>query len=111
MEMQVDELDSGITNVTLNGRFDLKASETVEMPFSLIAGSKKSVLVDLSQVDFLASLGVRVLLTSAKAIFRRGGKLVIVAPEGNALMVLKTAGIENLIPIFEDRSAAIAVLG
>jgi anti-anti-sigma factor len=109
MEMQVDELDGGITNVTLSGRFDLKATETVDMPFSLIAGSKTSVLVDLSKVDFLASLGIRVLVTSAKAIFRRGGKLVIVAPEGNALVVLKTAGIENLIPIFPERSAALAV--
>ena len=111
MEMQVDEIEGGITHVVLNGRFDLKATESVDMPFSLIAGSKTSVLVDLSNVDFLASLGIRVLVTSAKTIFRRGGKLVLVAPEGNALMVLKTAGIENLIPIFPERSTAIAALG
>jgi anti-anti-sigma factor len=110
MDMQVDELDGGITNVVLSGRFDLKATETVDMPFSVIAGSKRSVLVDLSRVDFLASLGIRILVSSAKTILRRGGKLVIVAPEGNALTVLKTAGIESLIPIFGERSAAVAVL-
>lgn len=108
MEMQVEELDGGITNVALRGRFDTQGAESVDLPFSVIAGSKTAVLVDLSEVDFLASLGIRVLVTSAKAINRKGGKLVLIAPEGNVLMVLQTAGMESLIPIFPERSAAIA---
>ncbi len=111
MEMQVEEIAGGITNVVLNGRFDLKATESVDMPFSVISGAKTNVLVDLSAVDFIASLGIRVLLTSAKTILRRAGKLVIVAPEGNVLTVLKSAGVDSLIPIFPERSAALATFG
>jgi anti-anti-sigma factor len=111
MEMQVEEIDGGITNVVLRGRFDTKGADSVDLPFSVIAGSKTAVLVDLSEVDFLASLGIRVLVTSAKAIGRKGGKLVIVAPEGNVLMVLQTAGMESLIPIFPERTAALAAFG
>lgn len=111
MDMMVDELDGGVTNVALRGRFDTQGAEAVDLRFSVIAGSKSAVLVDLSDVDFLASLGIRVLLSSAKAIQRKGGKLVIVVPEGNVLMVLKTAGMENLIPIFVERDAAMAVFG
>ncbi|MGA3302743.1 MAG: STAS domain-containing protein [Methylovirgula sp.] len=111
MDMMVDELDGGVTTVALRGRFDTQGAESVDLRFSVIAGSKSAVLVDLSDVDFLASLGIRVLLSSAKAIQRKGGKLVIVAPEGNVLMVLKTAGMENLIPIFPERDAAMAVFG
>lgn len=108
MDMQVEELDGGITRVALRGRFDTQGAESVDLPFSVIAGSKKAVVVDLSEVDFLASLGIRVLVTSAKAIGRKGGKLVIIAPEGNVLMVLQTAGMESLIPIFPEHAAAIA---
>ncbi|WP_020177379.1 STAS domain-containing protein [Methyloferula stellata] len=110
MDMVVDELDGGITNVALRGRLDTTGAQTIDMPFSVIAGAKRAVIVDLSEVDFLASLGIRVLLTSAKAVQRKGGKLALVAPEGNVLMVLKTAGMETLIPIFPERTAAIAAV-
>jgi anti-anti-sigma factor len=110
MDMVVDELDGGVTNVALRGRLDTNGAQAIDMPFSVIAGAKRAVVVDLSEVDFLASLGIRVLLTSAKAVQRKGGKLALVAPEGNVLMVLKTAGMETLIPIFPERSAAIAAV-
>lgn len=110
MDMVVDELDGGITNVALRGRLDTNAAETIDMPFSVIGGSKRAVVVDLSEVDFLASLGIRVLLTTAKAVQHKGGKLALVAPEGNVLMVLKTAGMEALIPIFPERTTAIAAV-
>ncbi len=110
MDMVIDELEGGITNVALRGRLDTHGAEAIDLRFSVIAGSKHAVVVDLSEVDFLASLGIRVLLTSAKAVQRKGGKLVIVTPEGNVLMVLRTAGIETLIPIFQERDAAIAAV-
>jgi anti-sigma B factor antagonist len=110
MEMIVDELDGGVTNVALQGRLDTLAAESIDLRFSVIAGAKRAVLVDLSKVDFLASLGIRVLLTGAKAVQRKGGKLAILVPEGNVLMVLKTAGMETLIPIFQERNAAIAAV-
>ncbi len=111
MDMVVNELDGGVTNVVLRGRLDTNGAEAIDLRFSVIAGSRRAVVVDLSEVDFLASLGIRVLLTSAKAVQRKGGKLAIVTPEGNVLMVLKTAGIETLIPIFQERDAAIAAVG
>ncbi len=111
MNMVVDELDGGITNVTLCGRLDFLGAQTIDLPFSEIADSKSAVLVDLSEVDFLASLGMRVLLTSAKAIHRKGGKLAMVVPEGNALRALKAAGLDTIIPMFQERDDAIAAVG
>jgi anti-anti-sigma factor len=111
MNMVVDELDGGVTNVVLSGRLDTLGAETIDLRMSVIAGSKRAVVIDLSDVDFLASLGIRVLLTTAKAVQRKGGRLAIVTPEGNVLMVLKTAGMESLIPIFQEREAAIAAVG
>lgn len=110
MHMVVDELDGGVTAVALRGRLDTLGAEAIDLRFSVIAGAKRAVVVDLSEVDFLASLGIRVLLTSAKAVQRKGGRLAIIAPEGNVLMVLKTAGMETLIPIFQERDAAIAAV-
>jgi anti-anti-sigma factor len=111
MDMVVEELDGGITNVALRGRLDTNGAGAIDLPFSVVAGAKRAVVVDLSEVDFLASLGIRVLLTGAKAVQRKGGKLVILTPDGNVSTVLKTAGIDTLIPIFHERGAALASVG
>jgi anti-sigma B factor antagonist len=110
MDMVVDELDGGITNVTLRGRLDFLGAQTIELPFRQIADSKNAVLVDLSEVYFLASLGMKILLISAKAVHRKGGRLAMFVPEGNILRALKMAGLDTIIPMFQERDAAIAAV-
>jgi anti-sigma B factor antagonist len=110
MEMQVEELDNGVTNVVLRGRLDTVGAGVIDLKFNVIAGSKRAIVVDLSEVDFLASLGIRVLVIGAKAVKNKGGKIVLLSPDENVHSVLKTAGIEQLIPVLFDRDAAIAAV-
>jgi anti-sigma B factor antagonist len=107
MDMDVEEIEGGITNVVLRGRLDTAGAGAIDLKFNVIAGAKRAVVVDLSNVAFMASLGIRLLVMGAKTIARKGGKLVILSPDENVHAVLKTAGIEQLIPIMFDRSAAI----
>jgi anti-sigma B factor antagonist len=110
MDMQVEELDGGVTNVMLRGRLDTVGAGAIDLKFSAVAGSKRAIVVDLSGIDFLASLGIRVLVMGAKAVRNKGGKLVLLSPDENVHSVLTTAGIEQLIPILFDRPAAIAAV-
>ena len=57
VEMQVEELDGGVTNVVLRGRLDSVGAEAIEGPFNAVAGAKRAIVVDLSQVTFLTSRG------------------------------------------------------
>jgi anti-anti-sigma factor len=107
MDMDVEEIEGGITNVVLRGRLDTAGAGAIDLKFNVIAGAKRAVVVDLSNVAFMASLGIRLLVMGAKTITRKGGKLVILSPDENVHAVLKTAGIDQLIPIMFDRSAAI----
>jgi hypothetical protein len=50
-------------------------------------------------VTFLPSYSIRVLLVGAKIVDGKGGKLVVLCPEGNVWRVLKTAGADALIPV------------
>ena len=110
MDMQIEELDGGVTNVVLRGRLDTVGAGVIDLKFNAVAGSKRAIIVDMSGVDFLASLGIRVLVIGAKAVRNKGGKLVILSPDENVHSVLKTAGIELLIPVLFDRAAAIAAV-
>jgi hypothetical protein len=49
-------------------------------------------------------------VAAAKAVKGNGGKLVILSPEEYVHGVLKTAGIDLVIPILFDRSEAIAAV-
>jgi anti-anti-sigma factor len=111
VNMVVRELNGGITNVTLRGRLDFHGAQTIDLPFSKIANSKNAVLVDLSEVEFLGSLGMKILLISAKAVHRKSGRLAIFVPEGPVLKALKAAGLDIIIPMFQGRDAAIAAIG
>lgn len=110
MEMIVEETNGGVTNVILRGRLDTAGADSIDLRFNAVAGAKRAVVVDLSNVNLLTSLGIRVLLLGARAVKSKGGKLVILSPEPNVRAVLQAAKTDTLIPIFDDRNAAIAAV-
>lgn len=110
MDMSVDDLAGGITKLVLRGRFDTTGAVVVELPFNKVVTEKQKIIVDLSAVNFLASYGIRVLLVGAKIVKSKGGTLVILCPDNNVGKVLKTAGMDALIPIHATEAAAVAAL-
>jgi anti-anti-sigma factor len=60
------------------------------------------MLVDLSEVDFLASIGIRLLTLTAKSVASRGGKMALVNPIPDVEQVLDVTGIPGIIPIYPD---------
>src|ERR1700745_4464239 len=110
MDISADDLAGGITKVGLSGRFDTTGAVVVELPFNKVATEKQKIIVDLSAVNFLASYGIRVLLVGAKIVKSKGGNLVILCPDNNVAKVLKTAGIDAVIPIHQTETAAAAAL-
>ncbi|HEY6602586.1 MAG TPA: STAS domain-containing protein [Xanthobacteraceae bacterium] len=110
MDMSVDDLAGGISKVVLRGRFDTTGAVVIELPFNKLVTEKRKIIVDLSAVTFLASYGIRVLLVGAKIVNGKGGNLVILCPDNNVAKVLKTAGMDALIPIHQTEAAAMAAL-
>lgn len=110
MELAVEDMESGVTLVRLNGRLDIAGANAIDLRFSALAGSRRSMVVDLSGVTFLASMGIRLLLGSAKTVTSKGGHLVLMAPVADVKKVLITAGIDTLIPIHPDVQSATAAV-
>jgi anti-anti-sigma factor len=106
MDIAVEEIAGQITKVVLRGRFDTTGAAVIEMPFNAIVTEKHAVVVDLSAVTFLSSYAIRVLLVGAKIVNSKGGRLVILCPDNNVAKVLRTAGTDALIPVFQDQQAA-----
>ena len=111
MQISTEEMPGGITRVALDGRMDIAGAAVVDLRMNLIAGSAKKLLVDLQKVAFLGSMGLRSIVTPARAVKSRGGKVVLFAPNEMVESVLKTSGIGTLIPVCHELDAAIAELG
>ena len=108
MKMEQIELPGSILKVKLTGPLDIAGAHDIDMPFNVIAGSRRKVVVDLSGVNFLASIGIRVLVMAARSIRSKGGQLVVCGPSAEAHKVLKATGIDKIIPIAADEPAAVA---
>ena len=106
MEMSVDALQGGITRIRLAGRMDFAASAEIDEEFMACARAAKALLVDLSKVTFLGSMGIRALFSAAKAVRAGGGKMVLFRPELEVTKVLATCGTDIMIPIYYDLAAA-----
>lgn len=109
MKVSTEELDGGITRVILDGRLDIEGAAAVDLRMNVIAGSSKFLLLDMENVSFLGSMGLRSILIPAQAVRRRGGKVVLFAPVPMVEDVLKASNIDTLIPIRHELGSALAV--
>ena len=66
--------------------------------------------MDLSQVDFMASRGIGLLIANSKRLLKAGHKLVLLNPQAIVASVLKTSKADLLMPIVRDIAEAIHVL-
>jgi stage II sporulation protein AA (anti-sigma F factor antagonist) len=110
MDIQIEELPGQATKVALRGRLDSTGAVEIELPFNAVATDKRAVVVDLTGVTVLASYGVRVLLVGAKLCAAKGGRLVILCPDGHVAKVLRIARFDALAPIVDSEVAALAAL-
>jgi anti-sigma B factor antagonist len=77
---------------------------------NIIGGTKTAVLMDMQEVSYLASIGIGVLITVAKTVKNRGGKLVFFAPSPIVDQILRNTGIYQVIPVHYELEPAIAAL-
>mgnify|MGYP002790086433 CR=1 FL=1 len=101
----VDDAD-GVSNVIVAGRMDIAGVGAAEPSFNVVAASRRKVILDFSGLEFLASLGMRTLVVTAKAVASKGGSVVILNPQANVEKALRTAGLDSIIPIVASREAA-----
>jgi anti-anti-sigma factor len=98
--MQIAVNDAGSTaTITMVGRLDILGAEAVALPLATLSGSKNGLYIDMSGVTFVASIGLRHLVSAAKAVGRRGGKVVVLNPTPAVAEVITTSGLTGLLPI------------
>jgi anti-sigma B factor antagonist len=111
MEIHYSELEKGMGLIKLDGTLDIIGTSEIEIKFAgYCSGDKVRMIVDLSEVSYLASIGIRLLILTAKSVVSRGGKLVILNPRPEVQEVLEITGVPDIIPIYSQLESAETVL-
>lgn len=65
------------------------------------------MVVDLSELEYINSTGMGMLLDQARIQKRRDGWLRLVAPQGGVSMILRVAGVDGELRLFGDEAEAL----
>ncbi len=108
MSVSFQDVGANLRSISISGRLDVEGTDSLSGRLMELAEEpKKGVVVDLSAVRFLASVGIRLLVACAKAVQARGGKMVIVVGQGTSVaMSLEATGIDEFIPVFNNSADA-----
>ncbi|MDP7420373.1 MAG: STAS domain-containing protein [bacterium] len=69
-----------------------------------------SIIINLSELDFIDSLGTGVLITGFGKCEENNGKLVLAAPNEKMLYVIKVMHLDNVFTIYANEEEALAAL-
>lgn len=91
-----------VHTITLTGEMDLSNAADVERELlHAEATDARTIVIDLSGLQFMDSTGIRLLIAADGRARADGGRLSLTRPPAQVLRVLCIAGIDELLP-FRD---------
>ena len=94
--------------IKLIGEIDHHSARTVreEIDKEIFLRRAKTVMIDLSGIDFMDSSGLGLILGRYTNVNQLGGKLKLVNPSKSVMKILELAGTEKMIPVEFDKEVS-----
>lgn len=101
--------ENGVLILRIKGRLDAASSPLLERKISAIVDEDRlKLLMDFDGVEYLSSAGMRLLLNLTKRLKSKQGKMAISAVNRDVMEVIKMAGFDHILEIFENEKEALA---
>jgi anti-anti-sigma factor len=106
LKLQETESTEAAVRLALSGSLDLAGVMQVESAF-VEATSKpgKHAIVDFSQVTFISSLGIAMLIRRNNSLRSSGLRLILLRPNRDVASVFTKAGLTKMLAIAHDEQA------
>ena len=110
--MEFAQQQSGdVLVVRLTGRLDSSAAPGAEQDFAGVLGDgAPHIAIDLSDLEYISSAGLRVLLIVAKKVQQAHGKIALCGLTPNVREIFAISGFDAIFSIQPDAAAAIAAV-
>jgi anti-sigma B factor antagonist len=111
LECTISEGLDDVTRVRLDGRLDAAGADAigVKLTAAVVAPGRDAV-VDLSGVTFVASLGLRLLISLTRGVTGKGRHLALYGAQPLVQDVLDGAALDQIVPVVPTEAEALATL-
>lgn len=115
-EVQSEELEGGIRAFTVRGELDMNTAPELEKSLEgALSNPTGSIMLDLSECEFIDSTGIALIVRAWQRLDRDGGgegngRFVLCCINHQVRRLLKITGVESSISMHEQRDAALAEL-
>jgi len=107
LQIKAEEIDK-IVILRLQGRLDASSSSVLQSRLNvLIIEGHLIVLLDFSNVDYLSSAGLRVLLSFMKKFDEKKGRLGLFSAIDEVMEVIKLTGFDKILNIYKNEKEAL----
>lgn len=112
-EVRVGDLEQGVRTISVRGELDLSTAPELEGPLDrALESDEGSVLIDLSQCEFIDSTGIALIVRAWQRLNsgENGRALVLCSQNDQVRRVLEITGLELSIPVHTTRDEALAAI-
>jgi anti-anti-sigma factor len=113
MELKAQDI-ANVTLIQVTGRIDHATAKDFEnrlLPHVTgCTGETKKILLDFSEVNYISSAGLRVLMIAAKQCKKQDGKMVLAALQPMIQEVFQISRFDSLFEIFSTVKAALEAI-
>jgi anti-anti-sigma factor len=108
MEISVQDHDR-VSVVKVAGRLDAATAPGFQTALNgLVDRQRNNIVLDLKDVDFMSSIGLRAIVLTYKTVKPAGGDLRLASPSPAVEKVLKTLGMTPMFSIYPSSAEAVA---
>jgi len=109
--MEISESRRGGTVILgLKGRLETGTSKDLEERLlGLINQGEKQFIIDLAELEYISSSGLRVLILAAKRLKSDGGKIALSSMKGNIKQIFDITGFSSIFPIYPSQEEALGL--
>lgn len=107
--MEIDtRKENNAVVVSIKGRMDAVTTPEIESRLSqLIDSGEKKLLINLQQLDYISSAGLRALLATAKRLKSEHGDVAFANLEGHVKEVFEISGFYSIFKVFDSTEMAL----
>ncbi len=109
MKINIKELDS-VTVVELIGDIDTKTAPTITEPVLVLVQPGSKLIIDMNQVDYMSSAGLRMLLSLYRNATAKEAKLALVGLSEDLKDTMSVTGFLDFFTTFDTVEAGIDAL-
>jgi anti-sigma B factor antagonist len=102
-----EEIKGGVLMLSVSGALDASTSDYLQKLFrSLFEQKRYKLIVDLSNLRFISSAGMSILIDANETARENGGDLIFINPSYQVRTVVKILSAAQLIPFADSREEA-----